>query len=104
MDLVKTIEINKLFDFYGALLTEKQQKVIKDYYFYNTSLSEISENLNISRQAVRDCLVKAENALKKFEYELGLIKIYEKQQQIIEQMQKNCNSNLLKEILMVWEK
>lgn len=104
MDLVKTIEINKLFDFYGVLLTEKQQKVIKDYYFYNISLSEISENLNISRQAVRDCLLKAENALKKFECELGLIKIYEKQQNIVEQMQKCCDNSLLKQILAVWEK
>ena len=37
----------ELFDFYGTLLTEKQQNYFKDYYFNNLSLSEIAENYEI---------------------------------------------------------
>ena len=37
-----------LFDYYGDLFSDKQKSYFIDYYFNNLSLSEISENLNIS--------------------------------------------------------
>ena len=40
----KQILLTILYDYYGVLLTEKQQNYFKDYYFNNLSLSEISEN------------------------------------------------------------
>ena len=44
-------EINNLiilYDYYGNLLTSSQQNYFVEYYFNNLSLSEISENLNVS--------------------------------------------------------
>ncbi len=103
MDLNKTIEINDLFDFYGSLLTQKQRSVFKDYYFYNTSLSEIAENLGVSRQAVRDSLKKSENQLKKYESELKLIEKYNAQKAIIDKLSKKTDCEGLTQILKVWE-
>ena len=43
--LDKVIEIGILFDFYGSLLTGKQQEAIQLYYYQDLSLSEIAERL-----------------------------------------------------------
>jgi len=48
-DLVKYTE---LFDCYGKLLTEKQQEYFIDYYFNNLTISVLSENYQISRNAI----------------------------------------------------
>ena len=50
----KNIRISILCQIYGKLLTEKQYQVLNDYYNNDLSLSEIAENLQITRQAVRD--------------------------------------------------
>ena len=62
-----------LYDFYGALLTEKQRQVMALYHEENLSLSEIAGEFNISRQAVHDTLKKAELALEDYENKLNLI-------------------------------
>ena len=48
----KTIYLINIYDYYEELLTEKQREYFKDYYFKNLSLSEISENKKISRNAI----------------------------------------------------
>lgn len=72
------VQIGILCEIYGKLLTEKQYNAIDDYYNNDMSLSEIAENTNISRQAVRDLIKKGEEKL--FEYE-KILKIMEKTQQ-----------------------
>ena len=61
------VKISMLCDIYGKLLTEKQFEFINDYYNNDLSLSEIAENNNITRQAVRDIIKKGERKL--FEHE-----------------------------------
>ena len=67
----KKVEISMLCDIYGKLLTEKQFEFINDYYNNDLSLSEIAENNEITRQAVRDIIKKGERKL--FEYEEKLL-------------------------------
>lgn len=67
----KKVEISMLCDIYGKLLTKKQFEFINDYYNNDLSLSEIAENNNITRQAVRDIIKKGERKL--FEYEEKLL-------------------------------
>ena len=52
-----------LFDFYGDLLTERQREFYDLYYNEDLSLAEIAENYGISRQGVRDVIVRAEAAM-----------------------------------------
>ena len=56
-----------LFDFYGSLLTEKQQTYFDLYYNQDLSLAEIAENYGISRQGVRDVIVRAEGIMTELE-------------------------------------
>ena len=67
----KKVEISMLCDIYGKLLTGKQFEFINDYYNNDLSLSEIAENNDITRQAVRDIIKKGERKL--FEYEEKLL-------------------------------
>lgn len=72
-----------LYDLYGNLLTEKQQQYFEDYYFSNLTLAEISENLNISRNAVHKQIKESEE---KLEYYENTLQIYERNKQIKEVM------------------
>ena len=70
----KNIKMSILCQIYGKLLTEKQYQVLDDYYNNDLSLSEIAENLNITRQAVRDNIKKGENKLFEYEEKLNVMK------------------------------
>ena len=70
----KNVKISILLDIYGKMLTEKQYSLLDDYYNNDLSLSEIAENEEITRQAVRDNLKKGENNLFEYEEKLGFMK------------------------------
>ncbi|HKK95045.1 MAG TPA: sigma factor-like helix-turn-helix DNA-binding protein [Anaerovoracaceae bacterium] len=75
--MIKDVEYaSLLFDFYGKLLPQKQQEVMDYYHEDNLSLSEIAENLNITRQGVHYILRSAEKTLKEYEEKLKLIDRY----------------------------
>lgn len=63
-----------LFDFYGDLLTDRQKEFYDLYYNEDLSLSEIGENYGITRQGVRDVIVRGEAYLETVEEKTGLIK------------------------------
>ena len=77
-------QVSMLFDFYGEMLTKRQQEVIRLYHEENFSLAEIAEELSISRQAVHDTLKKAEKALRSYEERLALVDRMEKSRRVIE--------------------
>ncbi|MCI9351619.1 MAG: DNA-binding protein [Lawsonibacter sp.] len=63
-----------LFDFYGDVLTDRQKEFYDLYYNEDLSLGEIAENYGITRQGVRDVIVRAEAVLTELEDKTGLIK------------------------------
>lgn len=67
--------ISALYDYYGTLLTKKQQLYFEDYYFNNLSLAEISDNYEVSRSAVHKQLKDVELKLNNYETKL---KLYQK--------------------------
>jgi hypothetical protein len=70
----KTVQMTMLYDFFGDLLTDKQKEYFDLYYNEDYSLAEIAENVGITRQGVRDIIVRAENTLIETEEKTGLIK------------------------------
>ena len=74
--VTKNLEISYLLDFYGDVLTEKQRDVMEQYYNDDLSLSEIADNFGITRQGVRDIIVRAEKTLEDIEEKTGLIQRY----------------------------
>lgn len=69
----RKVYYSRLLDFYGGLLPEKQQACMFQYYYDDLSLAEVSENLGITRQGVRDFVKRGEAALEKAESELKLV-------------------------------
>ncbi|NLJ58576.1 MAG: HTH domain-containing protein [Tissierellia bacterium] len=71
----KNLIYSILYDFYGNLLKDNHATIIELYYNLDYSLSEIAEELDISRQGVHHALKRAEKNLAKYE---DKIKLYEK--------------------------
>ena len=63
-----------LYDFYGDVLTDRQKEFYDLYYNEDLSLAEIAENYGITRQGVRDVIVRAEAYLTEIEDKTGLIR------------------------------
>ena len=68
----KNLEIGYLLDFYGEILPERRRDIMDLYYNDVLSLSEIAEQMGITRQAVRDSIKKTEQELFFYEERLGL--------------------------------
>ncbi len=83
------LKLSILFDYYGELLTDKQQEFFKDYYFDNLTLQEIAENNDISRNAVHKTLNTINN---KLEYYESVLKLYDKSNKI-KDIIKNLDSD-----------
>lgn len=75
-----------LFDFYGDMLTERQREFYDLYYNEDLSLAEIAENYDITRQGVRDVIVRAEGILTELEDKTGIIRRFQKMQEQLEQI------------------
>ena len=100
------VKISILCDLYGKLLTKRQYEILNDYYNNDLSLTEIAENNEITRQAVRDIIKKGENKLFDYEKRLQFMKRMLKQEKTVEQIlaeltkiQKNSSDKQITQIL-----
>lgn len=86
MLLEKTTRMNFLFDFYQALLTDKQRSYMELYYLDDHSLGEIAESYEVSRQAVYDNIRRTEAMLEEYEDKLQLLEKFQQRQRVLEQL------------------
>ena len=84
--LEKTTRMNFLFDFYQALLTEKQRSYMELYYLDDHSLGEIAESYEISRQAVYDNIRRTEAMLEEYEDKLRLLEKFQQRQRMLQEL------------------
>ena len=63
-----------LYDYYFELFNEKQRLYFENYYLENLSLSEISDNLGVSRNAIHKVIRGVEEKLLFYEEKLELYK------------------------------
>lgn len=82
------LQLTLLYDFYGELLTEKQKQVYEMHYQNDLSLTEIGEELSISRQAVRDQLKRTEKILLDYEEKLQLVSRFQAQKKAVREMKQ----------------
>ena len=85
-----------LYDYYENLLSDKQKEYFSLYYFDNLSLSEISENLSVSRNAIHKSLKNIEVLLLEYEDKL---KIYDKTKKIEEIIRGSLVEDKVLEVL-----
>lgn len=76
-------EYTLLFDFYGALLTDKNYSIFEEYTCNDMSLSEIASEYGITRQGVRDTINRSAKKLVEYEERLGLIRKFEAAKQSV---------------------
>ena len=88
----KNLNICMLLDFYGELLTEKQQDAVDFYYNQDFSLAEIAEDMSISRQGARDLIKRAEKQLLEFEDALGLVARFSKISKELKTIEASCKN------------
>lgn len=75
------VTMSLLYDYYGGVLTEKQSEVYDAYHNADLNLSEIAENLSITRQGVHDLLSRAEQSLFTLESKLGFVSRFTQQKE-----------------------
>ena len=93
------VRISILLELYGKLLTEKQYEFMDLYYNQDLSLSEIGDNEDITRQAVRTILLKSKKKLEEFENQLKFMQKEEKIKKCIEELEEtNVDKKILKKI------
>ena len=86
--MAKDFEMGYLLDFYGEVLTPKQREMLRQYYNDDLSLAEIADHCHITRQGVRDVIVRAEAVLTELEDKTGIIKRFHKMQGQFTQIQE----------------
>ena len=97
----KFVEQGYLYDFYGELLTERQQQVYESVVLEDYSLSEVSEDLGISRQGVHDMIKRCNHTLEEYESRLHLVEKFlciRKQVQKIKELAVGYNAGEITEI------
>ena len=82
------LEMSLLFDFYGGMLTEKQQECFDMRYNQDLSLGEIGEAMGVSRQAVCDNLARTEALLRKMEDNIGCVRRSLRTRKAVQQIQE----------------
>lgn len=81
-----------LYDFYGDMLTDRQKEFYDLYYNEDLSLAEIAENYGITRQGVRDVIVRAEAILTELEDKTGIIRRFQKMQSQLSDIDRFADS------------
>lgn len=97
----KFVEQTLLYDFYGELLTERQQQVYESVVLEDYSLSEVAEYLGISRQGVHDMIKRCNHTLEEYESRLHLVEKFlciRKQVQKIKELAVGYNAGEITEI------
>lgn len=82
------VEQALLYDFYGELLTARQQQVYESVVLEDYSLSEVAEDLGISRQGVHDMIRRCNKALEEYEEKLHLVEKFLNIRRQVQQIHK----------------
>lgn len=86
--LEKRVELSLLYDFYGALLKENQQRMFEASILEDYNFTEIAEEEGISRQGAYDAIKRASRQLRDYEEKLGLAARFDKQKELVKELRE----------------
>lgn len=95
------VEQTLLYDFYGELLTRRQQQVYANVVFEDYSLSEVAEDLGISRQGVHDMIKRCNKTLEEYEEKLHLVEKFLHMKHKVQQIQHLADNYGAKDITKI---
>lgn len=84
--LEERVELSLLYDFYGALLKENQQRMFEASILEDYNFTEIAEEEGISRQGAYDAIKRASKQLRGYEEKLGLVAKFERQKELVKEL------------------
>ena len=91
--LLKKIRLDRLYDIYGPLLTEKQREVFMLHHERDLSLAEIADSLGMSRQGVHDLFQRSRERLEEIEDRLGCLERETRFAKALESVLYWCSGN-----------
>ena len=105
MKELEKVKYGILFSYYGKLLNKNQQEILNLYLFEDLGFSEIANNYNTSRQAIRQVIINSKLRLDKYEEDLKIVERIRNFSHELENIIKNENLDYnikekLKEIIL----
>lgn len=88
-----------LFSYYGELFSKKQKEYLELYLEENSSLSEIAEEYNVTRQAVFDNIKRGFKQLDEYENKLGIFNREKEMKKKLEKLKDNFTKENLEKII-----
>lgn len=85
------VALSMLYDFYGALLKENQQQMFEAYILNDFSITEIADDMGITRQGVHDAIKRTTKQLREYEDKLGLAGRFEKQKGLVKKLREKIS-------------
>lgn len=82
--LKELVELARLYDIYGPLMNDHSSGIFEDYILNDLSLSEIASEVDLSRQGVRDIIVRCSKKLRDYEAKLGFAERLDKCSEVLE--------------------
>ena len=89
MEMEEKVRLTYLYDFYGELLNERQQRLLEQHLFEDLSFSEIAEREGLSRQGVYDLVSRSEKKLLSYEEKLKLFQKFQTAQKKLEAIERD---------------
>ena len=88
-----------LYDMYSPLFSDRQKVYFEEYYFNNFTLSEIAENLKVSRTAAHIALRLIERKLEEYESKLKLCEKRIAIEKILDSMEEYEKVDKIREVM-----
>lgn len=104
MSKLINLNISLLNDYYGALLTKYQSRLVSLYYDEDLSLAEIAKICETSRQAVRDVIVRAAAKLNEYEQKLCIVAKVQEIKKDINTIMVSKDTEVKNKLLILLEK
>ena len=102
-EIEERVELSILYDFYGALLKENQQRMFEASILEDYNFAEIAEEEGISRQGAYDAIKRAIKQLRGYEDKLGLVAKFQKQKVLVQKLRKELSQTDIKENEKQWQ-